>query len=138
MQENHVCLLLAKIFGGLGCTLALVAALTAIIRIKTLSGSVNGNGTVVDLHRTGRSYRPVIEFTPPGQAPIKFESPIGSKPPLFHKGESVPVRYSPTNPSNVYVDRFWHLWFFPVLFGILATPFLLVSVMMWIWGIKQV
>lgn len=127
--------LLSKIFGGLGCAFILVAITMALIRMVKLLNYVTGRGTVVDFHRTGRLYRPVVEFTPSGHSPIKFKSVIGANPPAFHKGEFVPVLYSPTAPSNAFIDRFWQLWFFPTLFGIIGAPFLMIGVIIWIWKI---
>ncbi|WP_197496680.1 DUF3592 domain-containing protein [Mycobacterium sp. 1274761.0] len=119
---------LAVVFTSIGLVFALTAGISAAVVAKSISADHFAAGTVVDLSHAGKGYRPVVEFVPPGSGPVRFTNWLGSNPPSFYVGDHVPVRYSPDNPQDAVIDRFWHIWFLPTLFGLFAAPFLLLGI----------
>lgn len=90
--------------------------------------SRHAEGTIVDLAPASRGYDPVVEFTVPDGDKVRIKGWVGSNASVFPLGEQVPVRYNPDNPQDAVIDTYWQVWFVPTLFGIIATPFLLVGI----------
>jgi Protein of unknown function (DUF3592) len=120
--------ILAVVFTSIGLLLGSVAGISAAVVAGSVSGDRQADGTVVDLSYGGKSYDPVVEFTAPSGATIRFTSGIGSNPPAWRVGEHVGVLYDPGNPQDATIDQYWQIWFFPTLFGIIGTPFLLIGI----------
>jgi hypothetical protein len=120
--------ILAVVFTSIGLLLALGTGISAAVVAETVSGARSADGTVIDFSHTGKSYRPVVEFVPPGSAPVRFTGWVGSNPPAFRVGEPVGVRYNPDDPQDATIDQYWQTWFVPTLLGILSAPFLLVGI----------
>jgi uncharacterized membrane protein len=120
--------ILAVVFLSIGLVFALVVGISTAVVAESISGDRYADGTIVDLDYNGRSYSPVVEFSVPSGAPIRFTSSIGSNPPSAQVGEHVGVRYTPNNPQDAVIDQYWQIWFFPTLLGIIGTPFLLFGI----------
>ncbi len=120
--------ILAVVFTSIGLLLALGTGISAAVVADTVSGARSADGTVVDFFYTGKSYRPVVEFVPPGSAPVRFTGWVGSDPPAFRVGEHVGVRYNPDDPHDATIDQYWQTWFVTTLLGILSAPFLLIGI----------
>jgi hypothetical protein len=117
-----------KVFLIVGLSGLVVAGALAAYRWTTIRSRVRADGTVVALSRWGRGYHPVTEFTPPGGTPVRIESTVSSNPPSYAVGDHVWVLYDPASPQQADIDRFWPLWFFPMLAGMLGTPFTLLGI----------
>jgi len=122
--------ILGKVFLLLGLGLLLVSGIFAATRASFLSGAGRADGTVVALRHNGRSYQPVIDFTPEGGPTTRVESVVGSNPPEYRVGDHVPMRFQPNHPEEAVIDTFWHLWFFAALFGIIGSPFTITGILM--------
>jgi hypothetical protein len=78
-------------------------------------------GTVVELvdrmSASGRStfIAPVVEFTPPGGQPTRFTSDFGSRPAMHRLGQSVDVRYDPSEPQKAEIDSAASTWITPLI-----------------------
>ncbi len=121
---------LARVFGGIAAVLLLVAVVTAVVRVATVAGDERAEGVVVAFHETGRSLAPIVEFTPAGVAPVRFEGGVGSRPPAYDIGERVGVLYPPARPADALIDSFWSLWLVPALAAMIAIPFTIVAIVM--------
>ncbi|MBD1900248.1 DUF3592 domain-containing protein [Trichocoleus sp. DQ-A3] len=80
-----------------------------------IKSSSSTTGTIINLKlqvsRKSRAYFPVFQFQTPNGETIKVESNMGSNPPGYEIGQSVPIIYSPNNPSEAEINSFWSLWF---------------------------
>ena len=76
----------------------------------------------------GFEYGPKVQFTTQDGQIIQFSSSVRSS--LWHKGDRVLVTYAPDNPVDVKIDGFAGRWFLPTLFGLLASVFLLIGIIL--------
>ncbi len=108
-------------FMGVGCCVVLLAiglggyGLYAHRSEQTRRESMStAAGTVVELaRRAGRRsslYHPVVEFKSSAGETVKFESEFGSVPASHQVGQSVEVRYNPSNPQEAEVDSPMSNW----------------------------
>lgn len=85
---------------------------------QRLAGSVAAAGRVVALHSeynaggNGASYTyyPVVVFTLPDGAKVRFRGNTGSNPPAYEKGERVRVLYPPLLPQEAMIDQGFLNW----------------------------
>jgi hypothetical protein len=80
--------------------------------------SLRTTGTVVSLHerqlRNGETvYCPTFQFRDATDMEHIVLSSVGSRPPRFPAGSSVPVLYSPSNPSEAIIEDRIILWILP-------------------------
>ncbi|WP_447957893.1 DUF3592 domain-containing protein [Vreelandella sp. EE7] len=101
-----------------------------------LDQAASAQGTVTELIRTRSedsvTYRPVVEFTAEGGAPVEFVSPAGSNPPGYSPGERVEVLYDPTNPVDARLTGFFSAWGAPLILGGLGAAFFLSGLAMFV------
>lgn len=120
---------LATVFSLLGLAGLVATGISIAVVAGLTSGmSRHAEGTIVDLAPASRGYDPVVEFTVPDGDKVRIKGWVGSNASAFPLGEQVPVRYNPDNPQDAVIDTYWQVWFVPTLFGIIATPFLLVGI----------
>jgi len=104
-----------------------------------VADSLSTTGAIVDFDVQGRqansTYHPIVEFTTDGGETVRFtvgvhenhdSPPNETVPPVetvnsndseFPKrevGDSVKVRYMPSDPENARVDSFFELWVMPI------------------------
>lgn len=121
---------LAVVFISIGLVVGSIAGVDAAVKAQSFSGNHYAEGAVVDFDDSGKGYAPIVEFVPPDGVPIRFTGSLSSDPPAFHVGERVEVRYDPAAPKIAAINKFWHMWFTPVLVGALALPFALSGVVL--------
>jgi hypothetical protein len=100
---------------GVGC---LVWSAISYFRVtKFLRVCTETRGEVVRLERTRSSgefasyaYAPVFQFQTGSGESVTVTSKIGSSPAGFRVGESVLVRYDPTNPRDAKIHTFLQTW----------------------------
>jgi hypothetical protein len=122
--------LLAAILAGVAIILLVIAAGLVLSTRSFLADSSTATGTVVELvprqscsedddgHRTcDWVYAPRIRFTTADGREVVFTSATASSPPSYTEGDSVQVRYLPSNPVGARVDSFSGLWLAPVIVG---------------------
>lgn len=62
------------------------------------------------------AYQPQVEFSLPSGEKKRFTDAIGSLPPDYEIGATVPVIYNPNHPPTARIHSWKHLWCAPVLF----------------------
>jgi hypothetical protein len=117
-------------FVGVGFVLFSVGASTGWTSWDRVSGSRRVEGTVVELARiepskvpgpkgqvdTKPGFAPVVQYQAEGQT-YRIQGRISSTEPGYSVGETVPIRYSPDNPSDGTIDSFAEKWLMPLAFG---------------------
>lgn len=93
---------------------ALISIGFAVNTAIFLNHSVRTTGTVTALeeHEDDEgsvSYSPTFTFTANGKAQT-VRSNVSTNPPGFAPGETVPVRYRKSEPSDARVDTLWQIW----------------------------
>ncbi|MBD1881669.1 MULTISPECIES: DUF3592 domain-containing protein [unclassified Coleofasciculus] len=80
-----------------------------------IKNSSSTTGTVIDLKlqasRKSHIYFPLFQFQTPNGEIVKVESNMGSNPPGYQVGQSVPIIYNPNSPNEAEINSFWSLWF---------------------------
>lgn len=92
-----------------------------------LASAVRAEGTVIELVRSHKTYRPVIRFIDRRGQSVEFTSSAGSSPPSYAVGEKVAVLYLPEKPQNAEVDDFFVIWGGLIILGILGIVFFLIG-----------
>ena len=112
--ETVVGLLLGLLFAGTGGW----AHWRAMFFYKT---ALRTQGQVVDLvelasadaaepdPREGYSH-PIVSFAPRADCTVRFQSAVGSRPPAYRIGDTVPVVFQPADPQDARIDNFWGRW----------------------------
>ena len=101
--------------------LVLAVGLFLIFRLRSfLARAVSTQGQVIDLVSSsttegGTTHYPRVEFTGADGTSHSFQHDVGSNPPAFDVGESVPVRYDPDDPEKAKIAKVLSLWTEPVL-----------------------
>jgi hypothetical protein len=118
--------IMRRVFAMLGTVFLLLgvagyAVAGAFVLIENGSGrSAKADGVIVKA-----DYRALIQFTTASGQQVQFRNSVNST--SNTEGDHVPVVYDPAKPQEAAVDAFAGRWFFPGLFGIIASPFLLVG-----------
>lgn len=127
--------ILANLFFGAFCLWGVYAA-TIAYHLET-TGIVTP-GTVIGMEESNTdgssAYSPIVEFTANGQT-YTFESENASSPPAYQVGETVNVRYDPTDPNTAQIDKFTERWLMPILLipSMLCGSIILTFVMVRAW-----
>jgi hypothetical protein len=92
--------------------LGIVTFLLFANTLTFVGSAVSVPGEVVGLEREPGEdlYSPRVRFTTVGGRQVEFVSSMYSKPPGFHVGEQVTVRYSPGRPERAEVQSFFRIW----------------------------
>jgi hypothetical protein len=106
---------IAAASAGLGC---LIWSVISYFRITGfLRQCTETSGEVIRLERTksdgqfaSYDYAPVFQFQTASGKTMTVTSDVGSSPPGFSEGQSVLVRYDPTNPSDARIHTFLQTW----------------------------
>ncbi|MGH6859964.1 MAG: DUF3592 domain-containing protein [Phyllobacterium sp.] len=99
-----------------------------VLHVRSFVNSARqGRGHVVRMveepTKSGRVYKPVIEFQTAEGDRITFESSSGSAPPAYRVGEDVTVFYDPSDPQSALPDDWFALWGGPAILGVLSLIF---------------
>jgi len=91
------------------------------------ANAIEAQGTVIELARSrgddGPVYRPVVEFFDRRGTRHEFVGNVGSSPPSWSEGETVPVLYPPASPGRAFIDKAFDRFFLPGMFGGLGLLF---------------
>jgi hypothetical protein len=122
----------AWIFGGIGAAMLAAAWIVHGRTSARLARSRNAEGEVVALAEStetdddGNSstyYAPVIRFTPPGGAPVTFESSLACAPAEHEVGQRVTVLYMADDPTDAEIKGFFAQWLPVVVIGAIGAGF---------------
>jgi hypothetical protein len=134
IPETYIQAALAVV--GIAC---LTWSVISYFRItKFLQRCTETRGEVIRLERTRGSggfasydYAPVFCFQTASGESITVTSDVASSPPGFAEGQSVRVRYDPTNPSDAKIHTFLQTWgdfVIPAAVGVIFLGVLAVKV----------
>lgn len=123
------------VWGGVciavGCGFLVSALRIYLARKRFLATAQTTAGTVVEVRVRGIGRNavgvPVLEFQAPGDRVRRAESWLGSGFQRFEVGQTVPVRYDPSDPGRAEVDTFAVLWGLALLRAGYAVLFLLMG-----------
>ncbi|MFF4618995.1 DUF3592 domain-containing protein [Nonomuraea jabiensis] len=146
MRNGRPFTIVGGIFGLVGLVLLCVGVAIAVSTAGFLASAERTDGTVVGLaarttttrgsdghtRRTTLWY-PTVEFTVGGRR-YAFQSSTGSNPPSREKGESVPVAYDPSDPSDARIASFWSAFLAPVIVGGLGVVFTPIGAVLFVQG----
>jgi hypothetical protein len=133
MKKGRFFAILGGLFGVLGLVLLGVAVALAVSTADFRASALRTGGTVVAVteHRShstssGRSssWYPTVTYTVDGRQ-YSFESNVGSNPPAYAEGDTVPVAYDPADPADAQIASFWTAYLPTVVFGgigLVLTP----------------
>lgn len=118
---------------AVGLICSVFSIYTFITTSTFLESSVETEGTVIELSQREGYFHPVVRYFDSSSRDHILLSPVGSRPPWFSVNEKVVVLYSKDDPSKAKIKRFWSLWFWTVLMGILGGAFSLGAFLLWIY-----
>jgi hypothetical protein len=134
-------LLIGVLFVLIGIAVLIGGIVAAVKQVRKSGRGVEATGTVVDLVKrvfnpgSAGVYCPVVEFTTASGQPLRFESQFGSLPASHRVGQSIPVRYDPTDPQKAEVDSATANWFVPGCTIAMGLLFLMMGLVFVVIGI---
>jgi Protein of unknown function (DUF3592) len=109
----------------------LIYSVVSFVRTRSfLRCCVEVDGEVKRLERSkssgkyGYTYAPVFSFTVADGQTYTVTSEVSTSPPGFDVGESVRVRYDPSNPEDARIHTFFQTWGGAVMWGIVGAAFI--------------
>jgi hypothetical protein len=96
-----------------GLALIATAIITHAVRSRARHQRVSAAGTVIELVRVSPrcSFSPLVEFTTPAGATLRFQSAFSSRPAMYQVGQTVPVLFNPSDPKKAEIDAWMSRWF---------------------------
>ena len=88
-----------------------------------MATAAKADGVVVELVRSGKGYKPAVEFTDDAGTRRRLVGKVSSSPPAYDVGEKVKVAYMRGRPGEAKVVGFLELYFLPLMFGGLGAVF---------------
>ena len=119
---------IGPIFLAVGVGSALLAAFFYWRNRRFMRESVATQGTVTGLVTSsssegGVTYHPVVQYTTQQGQMVQFQESVGSSPPRFQPGQTVPVRYIPSDPQRARIPGWFSSWFLTGFFLLFAVTF---------------
>lgn len=110
---------------GSGCLVSAAVKLVKTVRFVAVSSITTG--TVVD-HQARRgsksaTYAPVVTYAVPGGGEVRFVSAVSSSMSDYAVGQTVPVRFDPSDTSVAEINEFIPLWFPFIIMAVLGSIF---------------
>jgi len=103
-----------------------------------VKSSITGQGTVIELQKSGKTYYPIVKFKSKTGKEFTFKAGVGTNPPAYQIGNNVNIIYSPEDPQKAQINSPLYFWFLPILFGGLGGIFGLLSfAFLIVWKIIQ-
>ena len=119
---------IGPIFLAVGVGSALLAAFFYWRNRRFMRESVATQGMVTGLVTSSGSeggvvYHPVVQYTTQSGQMVQFQESVGSSPPRFQPGQTVPVRYIPSDPQRARIPGWFSSWFLTGFFLLFAVTF---------------
>ena len=117
---SYVPFLLLGLFIGCASFALLVGAVWSYISQQhKMAAQTATMGTVIELvtraENSSSIFCPVVEFTGPSGEKVRFTSDFGSRPASHRVGQSVKVRYDPSDPQQAEIESALSLWLVPLI-----------------------
>lgn len=115
-------------FGGVGFILAALAVIFWLRTQAFLGNAQKAQGTVIRLvyssdSEGGGGYSPVYTFRTMSGQVVEVTDRMSSNPPQFKEGQIIDVLYDPDNPNRARINKWFNLYFVPLLLGFLGLVF---------------
>ena len=115
-------------FGGVGFILAALAVFFWLRTRAFLDTAQKAQGTVIRMvyssdSEGGGGYSPVYTFRTMSGQVIEVTDRMSSNPPQFKEGQIIDVLYDPENPNKARINKWFNLYFVPLLLGFLGMVF---------------
>jgi len=125
--------IIGLVFGAVGVIAAAICVWCLVDALQIASGAVRAEGTVTRLewnqrmfNQPARTAYAIVQFRA-GERVVEVRSHTSTSPPAFSVGEKVVVFYPPDQPDQARIESFWEQYLLPLIFGTVATPFLILS-----------
>lgn len=123
------------IIGGSICALITLASL--LVCWQFVRSAATTDGRVIQMveqdGENGKLLAPVFVFRDSSGVEHTVHSHTSSYPPEHQVGDTVHVLYSPGSPQDAKTDRFFSLWGWPFVTGLLAAFDLPIGLLVWYW-----
>jgi hypothetical protein len=121
-------LIFSLIFGFVGFILVGLALFFWLRTRAFLGTAQKAQGTVIRMVYSsdsdgGGGYSPVYTFRTMSGQVIEVTDNISSNPPQFKEGQMIDVLYDPENPGRARINKWFNLYFVPLLLGFLGLVF---------------
>lgn len=127
------------IFGTIGLAALVAGTIWGLEAYTAFRGNVQTQGAVVELAgekggtASGSVQFPVVEFSTPDNAKVRFRSVMGSPGSAeYEVGTTVDVLYDPRNPANARIGSFRQLWGGPLTIGGIGFILLSLSLLLFV------
>ena len=127
MSESEM-VIFSLAFGGVGFILTALA-LFFLVRTRSFLGiAQKAQGTVIRMVYSpdsdgGGGYSPVYTFRTMSGQVIEVTDRLSTNPPQFKEGQIIDVLYDPDNPNSARINKWFNLYFVPMLLGFLGLVF---------------
>lgn len=111
----------------LGSALLVLAGILAYVEQRPSDAVSETTGIVVDVMNDRGMYYPIVRFQASTRDSITFRSSVGATPPAYDIGESVPVRYERSNPTNAFIVGFVEQWLIILVVAVLGVVTILIA-----------
>jgi hypothetical protein len=134
-------LLVGVLFVLIGIAVLISGAVAAVKEARKSGRGVAATGTVVELVKrvfnpgSAGVYCPVVDFSTATGQIVRFQSDFGTMPASHQVGQSVAVRYDPTDPQKAEVDSATANWFVPGCTIAMGLMFLVMGLVFMVVGI---
>lgn len=127
MSESGI-VIFSLAFGGVGLLLAALAIFFWLRTRTFLETAQKAKGTVIRLVYSsdsdgGGGYSPVYTFRTISGQVIEVTDRLSSNPHQFKEGQIIDVLYDPENPNRARINKWFNLYFVPMLLGFLGLVF---------------
>lgn len=115
-------------FGFVGFILAALALFFWLRTRSFLGTAQKAQGTVIRMVYSsdsdgGGGYSPVYTYRTMSGQVIEVTDSMFSNPPQFKEGQMIDVLYDPENPGRARINKWFNLYFVPLLLGFLELVF---------------
>jgi len=121
-------LIFGLVFGGVGLLLTALALFFWLRTRAFLGTAQKAQGTVIQMvyssdSEGGGGYSPVYTFRTMNGQVVEVTDRMSSNPPQFKEGQIIDVLYDPDNPNKARINKWFNLYFVPILLGFLGLVF---------------
>jgi hypothetical protein len=131
MTRGRLFTLVGGIFGLVGLVLLGVGIALAASTANFLASAERTDGTVVAVTerissstdgRRSTAWYPTVEYTVGGRQ-YSFSSSVGTNPPAYAEGDTVPVAYDPADPADAQIASTWSAYLAALIVGGIGIVF---------------
>lgn len=113
---------------GIGLVVGSIAAVSRTKRFLATAQETRAEIVGMEMRsgtNSSRTYYPILRYKTRTGATQEVVSSVGSNPPRYKEGESVPVLYDPAQPTNVRIHSLANVWILPMVLGGIGVIFII-------------